>query len=116
MRWPRAPAIRCAVRRRCVVSGWHPWEDEDEVLHDQSYFYMVVDSGRWQIEHSAQGDGRLPPGRAAEDVRPAIATNGWPVPANGACIATEWRDVADPTSRIVTPPSRSVPSVSGEGE
>jgi conjugal transfer pilus assembly protein TraV len=29
-----------------------PWEDEDEVLHDQAYVYLVVDPGRWQVEHS----------------------------------------------------------------
>lgn len=78
-----------------------PWEDDDEVLHDQSYFYMVVDSGRWQIEHSRR--------KATESYRPvvppktfaAIAINGWTVPANGACIATEWRNVAAPAARSV---------------
>ena len=42
-----------------------PWEDEDEVLHDQSYFYMVVDAGRWQIEHSRR--------QASERYRPVMA-------------------------------------------
>jgi conjugal transfer pilus assembly protein TraV len=42
-----------------------PWEDEDEVLHDQSYFYMVVDAGRWQIEHSRR--------QATERYRPVMA-------------------------------------------
>lgn len=42
-----------------------PWEDEDEVLHDQSYFYMVVDVGRWQIEHSRR--------QASERYRPVMA-------------------------------------------
>jgi conjugal transfer pilus assembly protein TraV len=42
-----------------------PWEDEDEVLHDQSYFYMVVDAGRWQIEHSRR--------QATERYRPIMA-------------------------------------------
>lgn len=42
-----------------------PWEDEDEVLHDQSYFYMVIDAGRWQIEHSRR--------QATERYRPIMA-------------------------------------------
>jgi conjugal transfer pilus assembly protein TraV len=41
-----------------------PWEDEDEVLHDQSYFYLVVDPGRWQIEHSRR--------KATESYRPVV--------------------------------------------
>ncbi len=41
-----------------------PWEDEDEVLHDQSYVYLVVDPGRWQIEHSRR--------KATEGFRPVM--------------------------------------------
>lgn len=29
-----------------------PWEDTEGDLHDQSYLYMVANSGRWAIEHS----------------------------------------------------------------
>jgi conjugal transfer pilus assembly protein TraV len=29
-----------------------PWEDSDGDLHDQSYVYVVADTGRWVIEHS----------------------------------------------------------------
>lgn len=29
-----------------------PWEDTDGDLHDQSYLYVVANSGRWAIEHS----------------------------------------------------------------
>jgi conjugal transfer pilus assembly protein TraV len=42
--------LRSAAKVRRVWLA--PWEDDDEVLHDQAYFYMVVDAGRWQIEHS----------------------------------------------------------------
>ncbi len=29
-----------------------PWEDTDGDLHDQSYLYVVANSGRWAIEHN----------------------------------------------------------------
>ena len=34
-----------------VLRVWMaPYEDEDKDLHDQSYFYTVINSGRWMIE------------------------------------------------------------------
>ena len=36
-----------------VLRVWlAPWEDTDGDLHDQSYVYLAVDSGRWLIEHN----------------------------------------------------------------
>jgi conjugal transfer pilus assembly protein TraV len=36
-----------------VLRVWFaPWEDTDGDLHDQSYVYLPVDSGRWLIEHN----------------------------------------------------------------
>jgi conjugal transfer pilus assembly protein TraV len=36
-----------------VLRVWFaPWEDTDGDLHDQSYVYLQVDSGRWLIEHN----------------------------------------------------------------
>ncbi|KQQ44676.1 hypothetical protein ASF61_21345 [Duganella sp. Leaf126] len=29
-----------------------PWRDEDDTLHDQSYLYVMIDPGQWQVEHS----------------------------------------------------------------
>ncbi|MHB0991744.1 MAG: type IV conjugative transfer system lipoprotein TraV [Burkholderiales bacterium] len=29
-----------------------PWEDSEGDLHDQSYIYVVANSGRWAIEHN----------------------------------------------------------------
>jgi conjugal transfer pilus assembly protein TraV len=29
-----------------------PWEDTEGDLHDQSYIYVVANSGRWAIEHN----------------------------------------------------------------
>lgn len=42
--------IRSAPR---LLRVWFaPWEDTDGDLHDQSYVYLLVDSGRWLIEHN----------------------------------------------------------------
>jgi conjugal transfer pilus assembly protein TraV len=36
-----------------VLRVWiAPWEDSDGDLNDQSYSYLVVDSGRWMIDQS----------------------------------------------------------------
>ena len=41
-----------------------PWEDDEEVLHDQSYVYFVVDPGRWQLAHTRRN--------ASEAYRPVV--------------------------------------------
>lgn len=42
-------AIRSTPR---ILRVWiAPWEDSDGDLHDQSFLYVVVDAGRWLIEH-----------------------------------------------------------------
>lgn len=42
--------IRSAPR---LLRVWFaPWEDTDGDLHDQSYVYLPVDSGRWLVEHN----------------------------------------------------------------
>ena len=42
--------IRSAPR---LLRVWFaPWEDSDGDLHDQSYIYLPVDTGRWLIEHN----------------------------------------------------------------
>lgn len=36
-----------------VLRVWFsPWEDSDGDLHDQSFVYLPVDSGKWLIEHN----------------------------------------------------------------
>jgi conjugal transfer pilus assembly protein TraV len=42
--------IRSATR---TLKIWiAPWEDEEGALRDHGYLYVMVDSGKWQIEHS----------------------------------------------------------------
>lgn len=61
---PVDPSPATAVLTRPIHSGtpirsaprllrvwFSPWEDSDGDLHDQSYVYLPVDSGRWLIEH-----------------------------------------------------------------
>jgi conjugal transfer pilus assembly protein TraV len=43
-------AVRAVPR---VMRVWVlPWEDTDGDLHDQSYVYMTLDSGRWLVDHT----------------------------------------------------------------
>ncbi len=38
-----------------VLRVWiAPWEDNRNVLHDQSFLYAVADPGHWQVAHSKQ--------------------------------------------------------------
>lgn len=63
-----------------------PWRDEDDTLHDQSYLYVMIDPGQWQIEHSRAatvqktmrrlqplGAARAPAADAAAKTRSAAA-------------------------------------------
>ena len=89
-----------------------PWEDEDEVLHDQSYFYMVVDAGRWQIEHSRR--------QATERYRPVIAPKAFspqsPESGDRQSLQMERAGSALPAqsaSPLLSPPPRPAGSAAG---
>ena len=88
--------IRSAPR---LLRVWFaPWEDTDGDLHDQSYVYLPVDSGRWLIEHNrrriqdnyrpvrapsniaAQASAQSPQG--AGQPRQSVGVLGQPVLAN----------------------------------
>jgi conjugal transfer pilus assembly protein TraV len=92
-----------------------PWEDEDEVLHDQSYFYMVVDAGRWQIEHSRR--------QASERYRPVMAPRTFTpqAPESGERQSLQM-DRAAPilpsqsSSPLLSPPPRQAGGTSGVQE
>lgn len=52
-----------------------PWEDSDGDLHEEGYVHMVVDNGRWLIEHVRSAprsnvDGVAPPVAPATDSTP----------------------------------------------
>lgn len=50
------PAIKpgdpIRVEPRILRVWLSPWEDQDEVFHDQSFIYVIVDQGRWQISQN----------------------------------------------------------------
>ena len=53
-----------------------PWEDSDGDLHEEGYVHMVVDNGRWLIEHvrpaaRSNVDGVAPPAAPAADASPS---------------------------------------------
>lgn len=82
-----------------VLRVWiAPWEDTDGDLHDQSYLYVVANSGRWVIEHSQRQiidryrPTFLKPGSTAkpgqkplsQSQRPATPIGGVTLPGNQA--------------------------------
>lgn len=95
-----------------------PWEDEDEVLHDQSYFYLVVDPGRWQIEHSRR--------KATESYRPVVPPRAFspqsPPTGERQALQMERTERTPPSTGAMpmnspsSPPSRMLPNGPGEVE
>ena len=72
--------IRSAPR---LLRVWFaPWEDTDGDLHDQSYVYLPVDSGRWLVEHNRRRiqdnyrPVRAPSNLAAQAAQPQVAGAG----------------------------------------
>jgi conjugal transfer pilus assembly protein TraV len=61
-----------------------PWVDEEGVLHDQSYLYLMIDPGRWLVEHSREATVRTtlnrlrPFGRSGPAVENAAGDAGVP--------------------------------------
>lgn len=72
---PQPSGLRSDPR---VLRLWvKPWEDSDRDLIDQSYVYLQVEPGRWQIEHAQR--------MAREPFAPVTAPVTAPV---GATVAT----------------------------
>jgi conjugal transfer pilus assembly protein TraV len=80
---PAAPgstgnAIRSTPR---LLRVWiAPWEDSDGDLHEDGYVHMLVDTGRWLIEHvrpapRSSMDGVAPPLAPAADAAPSKAAS-----------------------------------------
>lgn len=109
-----SPALRPAGTAGLACA----WEDEDEVLHDQSYFYLVIDPGRWQIEHSRRkGHGKLSPGGATPCVFTAVsADRGATGIANGTYRTHATIDRGDAPQILSSPPSARFPNGPGEVE
>lgn len=71
-----------------------PWEDSDGDLHEAAFLHVVVDSGRWLVEHvrppsTRERDGAIAPAAAPEqrirdDSRPAVPNTFGPSPTSPA--------------------------------
>ena len=74
--------IRSAPR---LLRVWFaPWEDSDGDLHDQSYVYLPVDTGRWLIEHNRRRiQDAYRPVRLPTNTTPPIGQAMPQRPANG---------------------------------
>lgn len=101
--------IRSAQKVRRVWLA--PWEDDEEVLHDQSYFYLVVDPGRWQVEHSRR--------KASEGYRPVVPpkifTPAAPNAGERQSLRMERSNPAAPPNAMFPQQGRENPTVGGEG-
>lgn len=93
-----------------------PWEDEDEVLHDQAYVYLVIDPGRWQIEHSRR--------KATDGYRPVLPPKVFSpqAPLTGARPTLQMEranspsDGMSPLNAPAVHPGRALPAVPREAE
>jgi conjugal transfer pilus assembly protein TraV len=98
--------IRSAQQVRRVWLA--PWEDDEEVLHDQSYFYLVVDPGQWQVEYSRR--------KASEAYRPVAPPKALTQSEPGAGDKPAPRnDQGIPPNAMFPQQSRENPPVSREG-
>lgn len=110
---PTPVTLRSAPR---VMRLWiKPWEDADHDLHDQSYVYVQVDGGRWQIGHVQRQvrDTYAPlkaPPRAAEvrEGAPApSAARAMPRPSPSAAWAPSQSRLPGADARRTTPSDES---------
>jgi len=80
-----APASSTSVRSSPrVLRLWiAPWEDADGDLHEEALVHVVVDTGRWLIEHvrpvtRSRVEGVAPPVSPAQEPSPAKPTSETP--------------------------------------
>lgn len=71
-----APAASIRTSPRVLRLWIAPWEDADGDLHEESLVHVLVDSGRWLIEHvrpvsRPRVDGVAPPIQPAPESSPA---------------------------------------------
>lgn len=46
------PGLPIRTQTRVLRVWVAPWVDEDSVMHDQSFMYVVIDPGKWLVESS----------------------------------------------------------------
>jgi conjugal transfer pilus assembly protein TraV len=82
---PDRPAMRANAR---VLRVWiAPWEDTDGDLHEDAFVHVLVDTGRWLIEHvrpasRSRMESVAPPIASVQDSAPPKAPSDAPLPAD----------------------------------
>ena len=91
-------ALRSSPR---ILRVWiAPWEDSDGDLHDQSFLYVLIDTGRWLIEHQ----------------RSAIRNEFMPIASpQTPPVSSKQGATSDPDSRLPLPAGRTFVSPAGGG-
>jgi len=95
-----------------VLRLWvKPWEDSDRDLHDQSFVYVQIDSGRWLIDHAQQQIREAfapvrPPKQSAAGSTPSAAKSGAGATDVTGAAAQAVRALQAATER--TPPASEV--------
>lgn len=96
-----APAASIRTSPRVLRLWIAPWEDADGDLHEESLVHVLVDSGRWLIEHvrptaRPRVDGVAPPIQPNSESSPAQgpseapqAPTRFPLPPTGETLGTE---------------------------
>jgi conjugal transfer pilus assembly protein TraV len=49
-----APGMPIRSQSRTLRLWVAPWVDDDGTLHDQSYMYVMIDPGKWQVEQTRE--------------------------------------------------------------
>lgn len=83
-----------------------PWVDDEGTLHDQSYLYVVLDPGKWQVEHGREATVQ----RALTRLRPL----GQPNTASAAPSPPEG--TTEPTPTASAPQTAGVPADKEDGK
>lgn len=92
-------SIRSAAR---ILRLWiAPWEDADGDLQDQSYIYVVVDSGRWLIEHRRSA--------IRNEFMPITAPTASALPPSDATKAPDGEPASLPQPGGAFPPAMKAP-------
>lgn len=94
-------SIRSAAR---ILRLWiAPWEDADGDLQDQSYVYVVVDSGRWLIEHRRSAIRNEFKPITAPTAAPPLPSNASSTPAREAASLSQPGGAFSPALRAPAP-------------
>jgi conjugal transfer pilus assembly protein TraV len=108
-----APGMPIRSQARMLRIWVAPWRDDEDTLHDQSYLYVMLDPGKWLIEHSREATVRKtmtrlqPLGRAR-----AVDAPAEPEPARPGAPPARVRDNAD--AQAAAREAAAAPSDGGE--